>query len=1067
MRPLKLRISAFGPYAGEVELDLAQLGKSGLYLITGDTGAGKSSLFDAITYALYGRDSGRDRRERSFRSLYAESESRETFVELTFLHQGKEYTVYRRPEYERFSKRSGKVTVRPADASLTFPDGRVVSKKTQVTEEIQNLLGLDREQFKQTAMIAQGDFLALLQAESDKRREIFQKIFDTRLYARLQKKLAEESAALAAQYKSLAGGIAQAGSGIQWEPEDPLSPQAEKARAGELSADELDALLEELIGADNTRKEVLEAQREKTSAALLARNSRISLEQQRVRMREELEALKHQKTDLEQALAAARSAQKQAQAQSGRAGQLGQEAAVLAQQLPDYQKREQLRSQLAQTEKDLARAEATLKDTAQRLTTAQQWKAEKTAQREALKGADLRALEAGQKVREWEERQTQLEALKALRLELAGMQAELLTRKAARQDAEAALTLAEKTKAEADALAARAAELREKLPAAAQRLERLARLQQDAHRWGDQKQRLQEAQKRYLAAEEAAGKAAREYEEQNTLWMREQAGILAKNLEEGQPCPVCGALHHPKPAQAPEELVSEEGLERLRLASEQARSAAQEAAGQASGEKGREEQARAALEAEAGALLGLEQLLEPEALAARAADEEKRLWQEREEAEKTLKTAGQKTAEAEERLEETRQALQQAREEYSSQKGKNEEKKKQLARSALELLGEEGLEKLEACRAEAQRALAAAKKEEAAAQKQAQEAEKLTQLLEKGLRREEELLTEQQAAEKQQLTLTHRRESEAGALSELEEKLSFPDNAAAEAALKAKQAEAGRLQKEMDAAAEALHKAETDLAGAEGRARSLTEQLGDAPALDLAAEQEQYARLEAEQKQQLARREELAGRIRANETALEAVRRQSAAARELEHKLRLVKGLADTANGSISGKDKVDLESYVLRSYFDRILTRANARLLEMSGGQYELCRQERSGDLRRQSGLDLEGLGHCNGTRREAKTLSGGESFLASLSLALGLADVVQAAAGGVQIQTLFIDEGFGTLDEETLRLALQTLVRLGSGERLVGIISHVPALKNRIDRQILVTKTRSGGSRAEIRLG
>ena len=145
MRPLKLTLSAFGPYAGLETLDFTLLGDSGLYLITGDTGAGKSTIFDAITFALYGKDSGKDRRERSFRSMYAESDSQETFVELTFLHQGREYTVRRQPEYERFSKRSGKNTLKGAEATLLCPDGTIITKKTQVTEKIVELLGINRD----------------------------------------------------------------------------------------------------------------------------------------------------------------------------------------------------------------------------------------------------------------------------------------------------------------------------------------------------------------------------------------------------------------------------------------------------------------------------------------------------------------------------------------------------------------------------------------------------------------------------------------------------------------------------------------------------------------------------------------------------------------------------------------------------------------------------------------------------------------------------------------------------------------------------------------------------------
>ena len=180
-------------------------------------------------------------------------------------------------------------------------------------------------------------------------------------------------------------------------------------------------------------------------------------------------------------------------------------------------------------------------------------------------------------------------------------------------------------------------------------------------------------------------------------------------------------------------------------------------------------------------------------------------------------------------------------------------------------------------------------------------------------------------------------------------------------------------------------------------------------------------------------------------------------------RLTWLKALSDTANGSLTGQERVQLETYIQTTYFTRVLYRANLRLRVMSGGQYDLLRRTESGK-KSQSGLDLDVVDHWNGTMRGVETLSGGESFLASLALALGLADEIQSSAGGVQLDTMFVDEGFGSLDDEALQKAMQALRQLGEGRRLVGIISHVAGLKERIDRQIIVKKDRSGGSRVEI---
>ena len=205
-------------------------------------------------------------------------------------------------------------------------------------------------------------------------------------------------------------------------------------------------------------------------------------------------------------------------------------------------------------------------------------------------------------------------------------------------------------------------------------------------------------------------------------------------------------------------------------------------------------------------------------------------------------------------------------------------------------------------------------------------------------------------------------------------------------------------------------------------------------------------------------------RVAINETALERLKAQTRELKKLEEQYQWVKSLSDTANGALSGREKLMLETYIQAAYFDKTLGRANVRLLQMSGGQYELKRRTAAGDFRSQSGLELDVLDHYNGTTRNVRTLSGGESFLASLCLALGMADEIQASAGGVRLDTLFVDEGFGSLDEEALQQAMAALTSLAESDRLVGIISHVAELKTRIEKQIVVTKDRSGGSSAKI---
>ena len=215
------------------------------------------------------------------------------------------------------------------------------------------------------------------------------------------------------------------------------------------------------------------------------------------------------------------------------------------------------------------------------------------------------------------------------------------------------------------------------------------------------------------------------------------------------------------------------------------------------------------------------------------------------------------------------------------------------------------------------------------------------------------------------------------------------------------------------------------------------------------------------------KKEELTLDYQNNVRIRDMVKEQYGKMQDVEKRWTLVKALSNTANGTVSGKEKIMLETYIQMTYFQRIIERANTRFLVMSGGQYELKRRKDAGNLRSQSGLELDVVDHYNGSVRSVRTLSGGESFQASLALALGLSDEIQSAAGGIQLDAMFIDEGFGSLDEEALEQAMKALKDLANGNRLVGIISHVAELKERIEKQIVVKKQKADGSTVRVITG
>ena len=267
MRPLKLKLSAFGPYKGVTEIDMEKLGERGLYLITGDTGAGKTTIFDAITFALFGEASGENRTAGMLRSKYAEPET-PTEVEMCFRYRGQDYTVKRNPEYERPAKRGSGTTIQKADAELTLPDGAVLTKPREVDRKILEILGVNHQQFSQIAMIAQGDFLKLLLADTKERQEIFRKLFETEHYKALQLQILSDAKRLFVEKEDARKAIEHYVQSTTADPLSPLSVELEHAHQGAMLTADVLSLLERIIADDEMRRGQLEMEINEASAAL-------------------------------------------------------------------------------------------------------------------------------------------------------------------------------------------------------------------------------------------------------------------------------------------------------------------------------------------------------------------------------------------------------------------------------------------------------------------------------------------------------------------------------------------------------------------------------------------------------------------------------------------------------------------------------------------------------------------------------------------------------------------------------------------------------------------------------
>lgn len=919
MRPITLTMSAFGPYAAKTVIELDKLGTNGLYLITGDTGAGKTTIFDAITYALYGEASGNTRDVNMFRSKYAEP-STPTEVELTFAYAQKIYTVKRNPEYDRPKARGDGYTTEKANAELHYPDGRVVTKLKEVNKAIVDIMGIDRSQFTQIAMIAQGDFLKLLLASTEDRKKIFQKIFRTQCYYQLQERLKQQTGELAKDYGKIGDSIRQYINGIACHPNDVLKLEVDKAKKGELKNTEAVQLVEKLIKQDTAEQQKvlgqigkLDKQKEAIAAQLAVADNRKTTEEKQEKAKENLaretQRLKTLETEKNEAAAHQPEVQKAVEA-----------IAKLEAQLPEYAEMQKKQTERTGLQKDL-------KELAQKIKTEAE-----TAEKLARSIADLKAEQVS--------------------LQNAG--------------------------------AAQAAQKAEKNRLAEQQKD-LEALKKEYAAYQKLEAQLKKAQADYAQKSEDSGQKRAEYEHKNKLYLDAQAGILAETLTEGMPCPVCGSLEHPHPAQKPENAPTKQELEICKAKAEAAEAATQEASSKASTCIGQVDASRETLQAHGQKLLGTDAIEEIERLCS-------------------------------EKLQQTAEQLQKAEQQLK-------EIEKQLGRKEeLDKLIPQKEEELEQCK----------NRRGSYETQQAGDGAKL------------------QAAEKR--------------LKELAEKLSYPSEAEANQALqqlhKQKQAWENAIQETKDAHDECAK----NLAALKGTLEGYQKTLQGMEKVDVQAVL--AAQAEADQQKAVweAQKNEISDRLAVNGPILENLRPQISQMEETEKRLQCVQALSDTANGKLSGKEKIMLETYIQMTFFDRIIRRANVRLMVMSGRQYELKRRVNAENNRSQAGLELDVIDHYNGSERSVKTLSGGESFKASLALALGLSDEIQSSAGGIRLDTMFVDEGFGSLDEESLEQAVNALVGLTQGNRLVGIISHVSELKNRIDKQIVVTKEKSGGSKAQI---
>ncbi len=918
MRPLKLTISGFGPYAGTQELDFSRLGTGGLYLITGDTGAGKTTIFDAITYALFGEASGDSRDASMLRSKYAAPDT-PTYVELTFDYGGKSYQVKRSPEYTRAKTRGTGNTKQAATAELIYPDGNVVTKLKEVNTAIRDIIGLTRAQFSQIAMISQGDFRKLLQAGTEERQKIFRDIFRTKFYDLLQSKLKENVLAVGREKDEISRSIGQYMRSVTCKEDSVYSPDVEKARAGQLPMAEFQEVLEAILEEDTGAEKKLDSDLDAVEKELDAVKEQLTKAEAYQKAKTELFGKQEQERALSTQLQEAKGAKDAAKDTEPQQRELTNRLAQWELLLPKYDDLNTLEAKLTTAKKDLA-------DAMRKRETAQALQAQLNVEIQSLK-----------------EEHSQLSSSEAQKERLSNQ-----------------------------------------LGNASDRKEKFTKLLSEIKDFNAEQEKLNELQQAFQAALATSSRFLQVYNDKNTAFLREQAGMMASNLEEGKPCPVCGSIHHPVLAALSQDAPSEADVKHAKKKYEDADKETQLASQKASKQNGTVETAREALLKTVSDLLPGTSLEEASAAAKKEAAE----------IQSEINGLNKELAEIKEKIQ-RKQALEKQipskEEEY--QKAVNAytdaDTKIKLCNGSIEAL-----------------------------QMQADE---------------------------------------------LRSELPSPDKAAAKAQQEADREQLDKLKQAQAEANEKYSAYDKELTGVRSAIAQLGQQLADQPEWDTEALDEQKEALTLRKTELRNAHGNVSYRITANTGARDHIAAQASTLADLEQQYAWMKALSDTANGDVSGKQKIKLETYIQGAYFDQILMRANIRLQKMSGGQYDLKRRDTVDGYKSQSGLELDIVDHINASERSVNTLSGGESFLASLALALGLSDEVQMSTG-IRLDTLFVDEGFGSLDPEALNKAYNTLASLTEGNRLVGIISHVAELKERIDRQIVVSKRPSGGSTAEI---